>query len=97
MGGKARTKLDDAVIEKRKPPFHRMRHSHPIALRRKQVLRQEDGALKILGSFERRPVLESGWILDRLDRVWSFPPSGLHYVRGKEACGAAIVAPPNCV
>src|SRR6266511_2228693 len=61
---KAVAKLDEAMIKKRKPSFHRMRHTHAVALRREQVLRQENSALQILRPFERPPAHELSRIVN---------------------------------
>ena len=52
LAAKARMKpggeSDDAVIEKRKPALHAMRHHHPVTLARQDVARKQEAGFEIL-------------------------------------------------
>ena len=82
------------MIQERKPPLDRMRHSHAIALRREEILGKENLDLEVLCPRQGIPFLEirRETLVDRLC-VCAFG-SGFQFIR-KEARGTAAIAPSH--
>ena len=87
--------LDHPVVQEGEPPLHGVRHRHPVALRREQVLREEDGRLEVLGLLQRAPAVERVGVGGRQRAVAG--SGGLSHLPAEEPLAPGGGPPPEAV
>ncbi len=83
------------MIQEREPPLHRVRHHHPVPLRRKQVGRHERGHFQRLRLRQRAPPAEHP--IEPVQELAHRIVAGHHgpQRRGKESLQALGIPPPD--
>src|SRR5690606_26068707 len=84
------------MVEEREASLYRVGHADPIALRREQVFRQEDGRFQVLRLRQRAPLPETGRQRERRSDLIARRACRLH-LRREEALAADRIVPADTV